>query len=187
MEVEVELFERKAQSKGEAKKLRREEKIPVVVYSKGKDGQSAAITKESIDTVLRNLETGYLPTTIFILKDAKGKKRKAIVKDIQYKVTTYDVLHIDFLELTDDHPVEIKVPLECLGTMECVGVKAGGYLRQLSRHIKVRCLPRYIPSHFEIDVRDLDIRDVKKVSDIQFPKQILPLAPLNEVIATIAK
>lgn len=82
MHPEVEIFPRPAKTKGETKKLRREGLIPCVVYSMGKPGLTIACQKQSIDTVLRELESGFLPTTIFSLKDQKGKKIKAIVKDI---------------------------------------------------------------------------------------------------------
>jgi large subunit ribosomal protein L25 len=187
MEVEMELFARDVKSKGQTKALRREGKIPCVVYSKGSVGENYTVASEAIEKVLRELEFGFLPTTVFVLKDKAGKKRKAIIKDIQYKVTSYDVLHIDFLELIADQPVNLKVPLQCLGTADCVGIKAGGFLRQVKIHIPVRCLPKNIPSHFEVDVKDVDIRQVKRVSDIRMPKDVVPLVKQQDVVATVVK
>jgi large subunit ribosomal protein L25 len=186
MEVEIEIFQRSAKNEGETKRLRRDGKVPVVIYSLGKVGQSCFIKKDDIDAVLRNLETGYLPTTVFMLKDGT-KKHKAIVKDIQYKVTNYEVNHIDFLQLVDDHKVDIKVPVECTGMQECVGVKAGGFLRQVMRHLPVRCLPKDIPSHFTIDIRDLEIHQAKRVKDLSLPPRVSPLVQPNDVVATVIK
>jgi len=187
MEVEIEVFERKSQNKGDIKRLRRENKVPVVIYSQGKEGENGTITKESFDAVLRDLEQGFLPSTIFVLKTKSGKKRKAIIKDIQYDVTSYNVLHIDFLELVDGQEVSLNIPLQCLGEADCVGVKGGGYLRPMMRHVKVKCLPKYIPESFQIDIRDLDIRQNKRVSDIKFPEHVTSLVRPEEVVATIVK
>lgn len=187
MEVEVEFFPRNAKNRGETKVLRREGKVPCVVYSKGAIGENGFVTKEAIDTVLRELEAGFLPTTVFSIKDKSGKTRKAIIKDIDYKVTTYEVQHIDFLELVADREISLKVPVRCLGVIECVGVKAGGFLRQIKQHIEVRCLPKNIPSHFEIDVKDLDIRQVKRLRDIKFPAKVLPLVKEDDVVVTVVK
>ena len=187
MEVEIEIFPRSATNQGETKVLRREGKVPCVLYSKGAIGENGYVTKEAIETVLRELEFGFLPTTVFIIKDKSGKTRKAIIKDIDYKVTTYEVQHIDFLELVEDREIDIKVPVRCLGVIECVGVKAGGFLRQIKQHIAVRCLPKNIPSYFEIDVKDLDIRQVKRLKDIKLPKNVVPLVKPDDVVVTVVK
>ncbi len=187
MEIEMEFFPRKVNSRGQLKALRRDGKVPCVFYSKGSENEVGYVNKDAVDTVLRELEFGFLPTTVFLLKDKAGKTRKAIIKDIQYHVTTYNVLHVDFLELVTERLVDIKVPVQCLGTIECVGVKAGGFLRQVKQHIEVRCLPRYIPSHFEVDVRDLDVRQVKRVSDITIPAHVTPRIKSSDVVVTVVK
>lgn len=187
MEVEIEIFSRSAKNQGETKRLRREGKVPVVIYSRGKANENGYVNREDIDTVLRNLESGYLPTTVFLLKDKAGKKRKSIVKDIQYQVTSYDVNHIDFLELSENNNVDVKVPVEFTGAQECLGVKAGGFLRQVMRHVPVRCLPKHIPSHFTIDVKDLEIMHAKRIKDLALPSHVLPLVQPNDVIVTVIK
>jgi large subunit ribosomal protein L25 len=187
MDVEIEFFPRKAQNRGETKALRRDGKVPCVLYSKGQIGQNGYVTKEAIDTVLREVETGFLPTTTFSIKDANGKKTRGIIKSIDYAVTTYDVLHIDFLELADDQMIDVKVPVVCTSQAECVGVKAGGFLRQTKQHIEVRCLPRNMPKFFEVDVKDVDIRQVKRVSDINIPKDVRPLIKPQDVVVTVVK
>ena len=188
MDVEIEISSRAAVNRGEAKRLRAEGKIPCLMYHRGSTGEIFWVQKAQIEAVLRELEFGFLPTTIFQLKDASGKKRRAIVKDIQYQVTSYDVLHIDFLELQNDQAVDVKVPVEFLNVAECVGIKAGGFLRPIRRHIPVRCLPKAIPTHFRIDVKNLDIRDVCRVSDlIALPAGVTLLVKPQDVVATVVK
>ena len=192
MQVELDIFERAKTSKdgvkqNSAKQLRRSGNIPVVIYSKGQPAKAAFVSKEAVDTVLREVEEGFLPTTTFNLKDESGKVSKALVKDIQYHVTTYAVLHIDFIELQKDHKIDVKVPIHCLGTVECVGVKGGGYIRQVMRHLPIRCLPQYIPYKFELDVKELDLRQAKRVEDLRLPEHVTTLIKPQEVIVSIVK
>ena len=187
MQVELDIFERAKTSKNDAKQLRRAGNIPVVIYSKGQAAKAAHVKKEAIDAVLRTVEDGFLPTTIFLLKDASGKVSKALVKDIQYHVTTYAVLHLDFIELQQDHIIEVKVPIQCVGAVDCVGVKGGGYLRQTMRHLLVRCLPDYIPYRFELDVKELDLRQARRVADLQLPAHVMTLVKPQDVIVSVVK
>lgn len=173
-------------STNEARKLRREGYIPFVLYSKGKQSEIGAVSKTEFDAVLRNLQQGFLPTTVFELT-INGTVRKAIVKDIQYKATTYDVIHLDFLELFNDQKITVKVPVEYLNIVDCVGVKAGGFFRVLLRHVYVSCLPGHLPTHFQVDVKDLGIKQLKRVSDIQFPSMVQNMHKTDDILVTVVK
>lgn len=187
MDIDIQISERSAKTKGEAKRLRREKHIPICIYSKGEHAETASLGTVEFENVLRHMTPGFLPSTVFMLTDAKSKKRRAIVKDIQYKPTTYEVLHLDFQELHDNIMVDVKVPIECLNQPDCVGVKAGGFLRVLMRHVKVRCLPRNIPEHFEIDVKDLGLNENRRVADLVIPPGVTPLVKPTEVVVGVLK
>jgi large subunit ribosomal protein L25 len=187
MDVEIHIKKRTGATKGETGRLRADGMVPAVIYAHGKTAENICLNAVAFDTVLRNLQSGFLPTTIFSLVGEDGKKRRAIIKDIQYQVTTYKVIHLDFLELQDKVMVEFNVPVECLGQTDCVGVKAGGFLRSLMRHVKVRCLPAHIPSHFEIDVRNLGLNQVKRTSELAIPAHVQVLARPDDVIVTVVK
>src|SRR5271156_2339053 len=104
--------QRVGEKKKDIKEIRREGNIPAIIYfSKGQPEKLIIIGAE-FKTILREMKPGQLPTTIFTLSDGK-KDRKAIIKDIQYHLTTYVVSHLDFEELVDDVPVNIKVPVNC--------------------------------------------------------------------------
>jgi large subunit ribosomal protein L25 len=172
--------------KKNAKRMRRSGQIPAVLYSKGKPTESISIETKEFETLLRQIKQGHLATTIVTLEFGKVQK-KAIVKDIQYAPTTYQIQHMDFEELQDDVVVNIKVPITPTGVMECVGIKLGGFLRQVIRAVKVRCLPKDIPGHFEVDIRDLSMHQSRRLGDITMPKGVTPLAKLEEVVVVIAK
>lgn len=178
---------RKAGSKSETNRLRREGYIPVVLYVRGKEGETLAVESSEFGSFLRNVKSGHLPTTIFTLVDDKGRERRVIIKDIQYEVTTYVVRHLDFEELLEDHKINIKIPIECIGMADCVGIKLGGVLRQVIRHVSVRCLPKDLPSFFELDVKELALKQTKRLSDLDIPETVRPLMKLNEVVAVIVK
>ena len=173
--------------KSEAKVLRREGNIPAVIYSGGKEGEAISIKLSEYRHHLSQIKRGHLPTTIFTLVDEQGNERRAIVKDIQYHVTTYDVLHLDFEELQDDSLVNVKVPIEFIGAADCVGVKLGGVLRQVIRHLRVRCLPKDIPTSFGVDVKSLNMKDTKRLRDIVIPEGVRPMANMDEVVVVVAK
>ena len=137
-------------------------------------------------SALRGLKKGYLPTAIFAL-ECEGTSQEAIVKQVQYHPTTYQILHLDFCPLVSDVPVDVKVPLACKGEADCVGIKLGGFLRYVKRHVKVRCYPKEIPTEFLLDVRAMEIGHTKKISDIRFGEAVRPLDQQREIVVTIAK
>lgn len=185
--MKLTVSKRNSEKKSEAKTLRREGDIPAVIYSQGKEGEAISIKGSEFQKHLSHIKRGHLPTSVFTLVDADGKERKAIVKDIQYHVTTYNILHLDFEELHDDALVNVKVPIEFLHAADCVGVKLGGVLRQVIRHLRVRCLPKNMPKSFGIDVRALNMKDTKRLRDITIPEGVRPMANMDEVVVVVAK
>lgn len=180
------MFKRNASRKSELKQIRREGNIPAVLYSKGEAGENIAVNGTEFKALLRGVKPGFLSTTVFIL-NGDGRKCRAIVKEIQYKSTNYEVSHLDFVELLDDVRINVKVPIQCTGVIECVGIKLGGVLRQVIRALKVSCLPNEIPGEFYLDVRELGIKQTKRLAAIEIPANVRPLVDLNEVAVVIAK
>jgi large subunit ribosomal protein L25 len=185
--MKLHTVKRTANSKSEVNKLRREGFIPAVLYVKGKSGDTLAIKATEFSAYLRQVKSGHLPTTIFTLVDDHGKERRVVIKDIQYNVTNYHVTHLDFEELLADQKINVKIPIECTGQVDCVGIKLGGVLRQVIRHVRVRCLPKDLPTLFELDIRELGLKQTKRLKDLAIPKTVSPLVDLNEVVAVIVK
>ncbi|MDR2539294.1 MAG: 50S ribosomal protein L25/general stress protein Ctc [Chlamydiales bacterium] len=176
-----------SQKKSEVKQIRSVGDIPAVIYSSKKEPVSLIVSGQEFDTVLRQMQPGRLPTTVFTLSDGV-KECQAIIKEIQYHVITYKVSHIDFEELMDGVHVHVKVPVNCIGAMECIGVKLGGVVRQVMRHVKVKCQPKHIPTKFDIDVKSANIGSSLRVAALQgVSSDVTVLAKDREVIAVIAK
>jgi large subunit ribosomal protein L25 len=178
---------RSSEPKKQSKRIRREGNIPAIIYSEGKEGETIIIDGCDFSTALRHIKQGHLPTTVFTLCDASGVETKAIVKDIQYHTTTYNILHLDFERLIDTVPVKVKVPIELIGAEECAGVKLGGTLRQILRHLPVSCLPKDIPSELSLDITDVELLESKRLNALSIPEGVKPLFNLNEVAAIVAK
>lgn len=185
--MKLNIIERSHKKKRESNRIRRRGDIPAVLYGHGTDSQIITIKGPEFSAALREIPKGRLSTTVFTLTNEKGKEYQAIVKDIQYHSTTYDIVHLDFEVLEKDIRVNVKVPIECTGVIDCIGVKLGGVLRRVIRYIKVNCPPDQIPSFFELNVKDLGIRQYLKLADLTIPENVRPLAPLDEVAVVIAK
>lgn len=185
--MKLKLYQRDAAGKSESKRLRREGKIPAVVYKHGSAGDSIAIENSEFNAFLRKVKPGRLSTSVFTLTGEDGKSFRVIVKDIQYNPINYNVVHLDFEELVEDVKVNVKVPIEFVGVVDCVGVKLGGVLRQVIRFLRVRCLPRDIPEVFLLDVKDLNQRESRRLKDLEIPNTVRPLSDLKEVVVVIAK
>src|SRR5436190_24130382 len=135
--MKLTIKKREEQKKSGLNAIRRQGGIPAILYAKhtGKDsdkntGEPIEISSVELDAQLRGLKSGHLPTTIFTLEDGK-KQRRALIKDLQRNIITYQVSHIDFEELVDEVPISLKVPVTLVGLADCVGVKLGGIIRQV--------------------------------------------------------
>ena len=177
---------RDAGNKSEIKKSRREGKIPAILYSKGEKGTEIVIDGIEFQKILNTTPTGTLSSKVFTL-EIEGKAHRAILKDIQYEVTSYRVLHLDFEELHEDLPVTLNIPIRCINTAFCAGVKLGGVVRQVNRYLRVTCLPKDIPSHFDADVQELAIGQSLRLSALQIPANVRPVTDLKEVAVVIAR
>ncbi|CCB86541.1 MULTISPECIES: 50S ribosomal protein L25/general stress protein Ctc [Parachlamydia] len=185
--MKLKAFKRNVEKRCNVNKLRREGKIPAVIYKKGSSGEELSVDSIMFTAALRKVEPGHLSTTIFILEDENGAERRVIVKEIQYNVTNYDVIHLDFEELIDGTPVNVKVPIEIVGVADCPGIKLGGVPRQVIRSLKVRCLPKDIPASFPIDISTLSLGESRRLSDLEIANTLRPLMNLSEVAVAIVK
>jgi len=184
--MKLTISHRKERKKSDTNRIRREGDIPAVLYGRGHQSEMITIKGEEIQAILRTLKSGLLATTVFELHDGK-KVHKAIIKDIHYHVAHYGIQHIDFAILDDKQEVTVNVPLQIVGVADCAGIKLGGFLRQVLRSLKVKCLPKHIPQEFVVDIRDLNVMQSKRLSDIAIPENVKPLARMTEVAVVIAK
>lgn len=185
--MELAASTRAMQNKKESKRLRREGKIPAVLYVKGEKSFPLSVEKSDFLAALRAIPKGHLPTTEFVLKGLEGAERKVVVKDVQYGVTNYEVKHLDFKEILPEDKIKVRVPIVLKNTVDCQGVKLGGYIRMLLRHVQVTCAADRIPQHFELDVLTMQIGDGMQIKQIQLPEGVRFITNPNEVCVIVAK
>ena len=134
--------------KKDAKALRREDRVPCVMYGKGEQVMFS-VEQKAFQRILFNPEPCYVSI------DINGTARKAMLKDIDFHPVTEIVYHADFYELTDDKPVVMSIPVHTTGTSK--GVMKGGKLVYKQKRLKVKALPGDMPSEVLLDVTNLDV------------------------------
>lgn len=158
--VELKGQKRTAVGKKEAKKLRAQEIVPAVLY-----GGEEAIHFSVPFAELRQLI--YTPSVFLLELNIDGNVHKAMIQDMQWHPVKEEVLHVDFLKISDDKPVKIEVPLKVSGMAK--GIKMGGKLNTNLRRLKVKALAADLPDTIDIDVTELGIGQSVKVADLEVP------------------
>ncbi|MBE0648824.1 MAG: 50S ribosomal protein L25/general stress protein Ctc [Bacteroidales bacterium] len=143
--------------KKDAKKLRKEFKVPCVMYG-GKE-QVHFLTDEKLF-----LKIVFTPNVYIVNLNIDGKEYNTIIQDMQYHPVTDRILHVDFLQVTDDKPITIAVPVKLTGTAK--GVLKGGRLITKARKLKISALLKDLPDEIEINLTNLEIGDSIKISDL---------------------
>src|ERR1700739_497881 len=171
---------REAGTKNDAKRVRRDGKIPAVVYGAGKDSLSISVDPRVVTRIL-NSESGH--NTIFDLAMG-GEKTKAMIVDWQYEPIKGKLLHIDLKRIALDKVLKVSVPIFLVG--ESAGVKQeGGIMEQMLREVEIECLRADIPSHIDADVSQLTFGKVLRVSDLPHIEKLKFLTDANQPVAHV--
>ncbi len=163
------------------KEIRANKEIPAVVYGKN---QEPINIKVSFSDFLKTFRKAG-ESNIINLKVGK-KNIEVLVHDFQKEPVTGDFIHIDFYALIRGEVLTTNVTLNFVGNSEAV--KEGGILEELNKEIEVKCLPKNLVDHFDVDISVLkDFWDNIKVSDLNLGKDFEILTPADEVIVLVAK
>jgi len=172
---------REAGTKNQARRVRREGKIPGVVYGAGKDALSVSVDPRHVLRILRS-DSGH--NTIFDLTLHGGEKTKAMIVDWQYEPIKGHLLHIDLKRIAMDRALRVNVPIVLQGVP--LGVKTeGGILEQMLREVEIECLPGDIPSHIDVDVSELTFGKVLRVTDLPHNEKLKFLTEANQPVAHV--
>ena len=163
METTLEAIQRDTFGKNEARRLRREGKVPAVLY--GGDSKGATPIAVEPRALLKILHSESGQNTLIALKLAGASDTRVLVKDFQVDPVTHHVLHADFYRVAMDKLIQVTIPVTVHG--EPKGVKQqGGILEFIRREIVIECLPGDIPEHVDIDVSELMLHQGIRVRDI---------------------
>lgn len=162
--------------KKSSKQSRKAGNVPCVIY-----GKEENIHFQAPELSFKNLV--YTPEAHLVKLVIDNKEFNVVLKDMQFHPVSDKILHADFVEIFDDKPVVIGVPIKITG--DSVGVIAGGKLSIKRRSLKVKGLPKDLPEHLTIDITNLKIHEGVKVGDLTFDRIEL-LDPKKSMVLTIA-
>ncbi len=168
--IALEVDKREATGKGAARALRREGKLPAIVY--GNDTAPVMITINQKDMVKYSNKSSFFGQ-IFEL-DIDGKKVTVLPKDLQRHPATDMPEHADFLQVSEDTRVAVSVKVVFLNQDKCPGVKRGGVLNIIRRELELSCTPASIPRKIEIDLSSYQIGDSIHISQVELPEGVAP-------------
>lgn len=151
--------QRKDLGKKSSKTLRKGDNVPCVIYG-GKEN----VHFYSHENNFKNLV--YSPDAFLVNINIEESSYKAVLKEIQFHPVTDKLVHIDFIEVSEDKPITASIPVKVMG--DSVGIKAGGKLVIRKRHLRVKGLSNHIPEILPIDISNLSIHQTVKVGDLSF-------------------
>lgn len=166
-EVTLEVTRREQTGKEVAKKLRRDGKVPAVVYGGHKDPVAITVDRKAVSELVTKGEHGI--RSVFLLKMAgSDQQRHAMIKEITIDPISRKMKHIDFVRVVMDEKIKVTVPVHITGT--AIGVKEGGILDWQVREVHIETLPTSIPDSIDVDVTALNNHDYLRVKDLVLPE-----------------
>lgn len=169
--------------KGAARAVRREGRIPGVVYGDKKEPQNISF---AYNELLPHVNTGRFMSTLVEL-EVDGAVVRAIPRDVQFEPVRDFITHVDFLRLGKGARIHVEVPVHFKNHLESPGIKKGGVLNIVSHEIELYCPADSIPDEIVIDLTGLEIGQSVHISAITLPENVTPAARERDAtIATIA-
>lgn len=172
--ITIDAVERASSGKTANKKIRREGSVPCVLYGGEKTIHFSAPVKSFKNVV-------YTADHYDVILKIEGKEYRSIMKDIQFHPVDESILHMDFVELREDKPITLQIPVKIIG--QAIGTKDGGVLVVNLRNLKVTGLPKFIPEHIDINVEQLVIGKSVHVSEIKLEGLKIENPPTATIVA----
>lgn len=176
--------------KGASRRLRRlENLVPAIIYG----GESAPVNVQVLQKdLVKQLENEAFYTSIITLK-VDGKSESVLLKDLQRHPAKPVLLHADFMRISKDHKVTIKVPFHFLNEDNCKGVRLqGGTVNRGLSELEITCLPADLPDFIEVDLTDMEVGQLVYISDLKLPEGVTSVqlalgAEHNDAVVSIVK
>jgi large subunit ribosomal protein L25 len=168
-------------NKNAARRVRVAGKIPAVIYGSGQDAVAVEVDPKQISRILYS-DTGH--NTIFDVEVEGHPTSKVMIVDWQHEPIKDRLIHIDLKRIALDKVLRVNVRVKLLGVP--VGVKTeGGILDQVLREVEVECLPADIPSHLDVDVSELGMHQVLRVSGLPHSDKVKFITPEDATVAHV--
>ena len=172
-------LEAQKRSGGHVAALRREGRLPAVMYNRELN-QPVSVNGKDFDRVFRSQGTSSI-----IDLEVDGAVHAVLVKQVQMDKRRRQPMHVDFYAVTEGQVVDVHVPVEITGTAR--GMREGGMLDVHRREVYIEVMPRLIPNHIVVDISELEIGDSVHIADIAslLPAEAEILDELERTILTV--
>ncbi len=170
-------FERNMLKKGPAGRLRKEGKIPAVIYGHNEPVHISVDAKE-FDKKFHTLSENTLITI-----KVEDKEYEVLVKEFQENVMLGTLAHIDFFEVERGKTLHTRIPVYLTGA--AVGVKEGGLLEHRLHEIDIECFPKDIPEKIEVDISELHVGESIHISDLPVPESVKILNFMEQSVVSV--
>ncbi|MFH1489362.1 MAG: 50S ribosomal protein L25/general stress protein Ctc [Pseudomonadota bacterium] len=175
---------RESTGKGAARKLRKENRIPGVLYGPSREPVVLTIKTADLQGALKKSSSENILFGLRIESKGGSETRTVMLKELQVDPIKDRYLHVDFHEISMDKEITVDVAIRLVGTP--VGATNGGILQHVRRELSIACLPGNIMEYIECDVSGLDVGDSLHIRDIQFPENVTSLDEDHLTIAIVA-
>ena len=169
--------------KGASRALRKEGRVPAVIYGGNQDPVSIHVEEKAL---VKALMTGHFFSSLVEL-DLAGAAHTALAKDVAFHPVTDRPLHVDFFRVSKDTKVTVEVPVHFINEDLSPGLKRGGVLNIVRHEVELACDASHIPETLEIDVTGFDVGESIHISAVKLPEGATPtITDRDFTIATIA-
>lgn len=187
MAITITAVSRSAKGTGASRRLRRESKVPGIVYGAGKDAVSVEFDAKALFMEFRH--EAFHASIIDLNLD--GKKEAVLLRDYQLHPVRSTLQHVDFQRVSATEKIHVKVPFHFINAEVAPGVKlGGGIVAHINTEADVSCLAKDLPEFIEVDLANLEMGHSIHLSEIKLPKGVdfVQLAHGNDLaVASIAK
>ena len=160
---------REDSGKGASRRLRREGKVPAIIYGAGRPPRALVFDH---NRVIQQLANEKFYSSVLNIKVGE-KSQAAILKDVQRHPAKPFIVHLDFQRILEDQEIRMNVPIHLVGADVAVGVKqGGGTVSQMRNEIEVVCLPKHLPEYLDLDISELELDGMMYLSDIPLPEGV---------------
>ena len=153
---------------GAARRLRREGKIPAILYGGDSEPLSLVLNQNEVK---KHLENEAFLSHILSVK-VGDLESQAVLKAVQRDPVSSEVTHMDLMRSSATRKIQINVPLHFINEDVCQGGKSGGIITHLVLELEVRCLPRYLPEYIEVDMAALEIGETVHLTELELPEGV---------------
>ena len=157
---------RERAGKGASRALRREGRVPAVIYGEKKEPLSVHVEEKLLSKML---STGHFMNSV-IMVEVGGKPNRTLPKDVQFHPVTSRPIHVDFLRIGEHAQVNVNVPVKFVDEELAPGIKRGGVLNVVRHELELICDATRIPDDIVIDLTGTDVGDAIHISAVTLPE-----------------